>query len=94
MRLIGYTAGGLPGSRILQRLALPASDDTVLRAVQHAGDVPADGPIRSLAVDDWAWRKGQSYGTIFVDLDKHRVVDLLPDRSTEAVRAWLERHPL
>jgi hypothetical protein len=93
MRLIGYTAGGLPGIRILQRLALPASDDTVLRAVKQSVNAPADSPIRSLGVDDWAWRKGQSYGTIFVDLDQHRVVDLLPDRSTEAVRAWLERHP-
>ena len=65
----------------------------MLRAVKSSDDASADDPIRSLAVDDWAWRKGQSYGTIFVDLDKHRVVDLLPDRSTEAVKAWLEKHP-
>src|ERR1700680_4365137 len=93
MRLIGYTAGGLPGSRILERLAVPASDDTVLRAVKCSDTAPAEKAIRSLGVDDWAWRKGQSYGTIFVDLDQHRVVDLLPDRSTESVKAWLEKHP-
>ena len=93
MRLIGYTAGGLPGSHILQRLALCVSDDTVLRAVKHPDQVPDNAPIRSLGVDDWAWRKGQRYGTIFVDLEKHRVVDLLPDRSTESVKTWLERHP-
>lgn len=93
LRLVGYNAGGLPGSRILQRLALPVSDDTVLRTVKCPDKSPADGRIRSLAIDDWAWRKGQRYGTIFVDLDKHRVVDLIPDRSTESVQAWLERHP-
>jgi len=93
MRLIGYTAGGLPGSRILERLAVPVSDDTVLRAMKCSDGISSDDPIRSLGVDDWAWRKGQSYGTIFVDLDKHRVVDLLPDRSTESVKAWLEKHP-
>ncbi len=93
MRLIGYSAGGLPGSRILQRLAVPVSDDTVLRTVKCSDNAPTNGAIRSLGVDDWAWRKGQSYGTIFVDLDRHRVVDLLPDRSTAAVKAWLERHP-
>jgi transposase len=93
IRLIGYSAGGLAGSRILQRLAVPVSDDTVLRTVKCSDNAPANDAIRSLGVDDWAWRKGQSYGTIFVDLDRHRVVDLLPDRSTEGVKTWLERHP-
>lgn len=92
IRLIGYTAGGLPASRILQRLALSVSDDTVIRAVKCCDKALADTRIRSLGVDDWAWRKGQSYGTILVDLEKHRVVDLLPDRSTESVKAWLEKH--
>ena len=75
IRLIGYTAGGLPGSRILDRLAIPISDDTVIRMVKASGDASADDPVRHLGVDDWAWRKGQSYGTILVDLDKHQVID-------------------
>jgi transposase len=91
--LIGYTAGGLPGSRILDRLAIPISDDTVLRIVKASGEASVSDPVRHLGVDDWAWRKGQSYGTILVDLDRHRVVDLLPDRSSEAVTAWLKTHP-
>jgi transposase len=93
IRLIGYTAGGLPGSRILDRLAIPISDDTVLRMVKAFGDPSARDPVRHLGVDDWAWRKGQSYGTILVDLNKHQVVDLLPDRSVEGLQAWLEKHP-
>jgi transposase len=93
IRLIGYTAGGLPGSRILDRLAIPISDDTVLRIVKASDKGSAGHPVRNLGVDDWAWRKGQSYGTILVDLDRHRVVALLPDRSSEAVTAWLQTHP-
>ena len=93
VRLIGYTAGGLPGSRVLERLALGVSDDTVIRAVKRSEIASGEHRVRSLGVDDWAWRKGQRYGTIFVDLDRHRVVDLLPDRSTEVVTAWLEKHP-
>jgi transposase len=62
VRLIAYTAGGLPGSRILQRLAVPASDDTVLRTLKRFENTRGDAPIRSLGIDDWAWRKGQSYG--------------------------------
>jgi transposase len=94
IRLIGYVAGGLPGQRLLARLAIAASDDTVLRRVreQPSGEVAAT-PIRHLGVDDWAWRQGQAYGTILVDLDLHRVIDLLPERTTESFSAWLGRHP-
>jgi transposase len=94
VRLIGYVAGGLPGQRLLARLSLPTSDDTVLRRGRH---LPAEAasalPVRHLGVDDWAWRKGQDYGTILVNLDSHRVVDLLPDRSAESFSAWLHEHP-
>jgi transposase len=70
------------------------SDDTVLRCVKKSTFTDdADFPIRTLGVDDWAWRKGEDYGTILVDLDRRRVVDLLPGRSAEELAAWLGRHP-
>ena len=50
-------------------------------------------PIRHLGVDDWAWRKGQVYGIILVDLDLHRVIDLHPERTAESFAAWLKQHP-
>jgi hypothetical protein len=67
--------------------------------VQFGGRVkttPVDAPsplVRHFGVDDWAWRKGYDYGTILVDLDQHRVVDLLANRSVEGFRGWLEQHP-
>jgi transposase len=85
VRLIGYMAGGLPGRRLLDRLCIPTSDDTVLRRVRYR-PVPevAVHAVRNLGVDDWAWSKGQDYGTMLVNLDLHRVMDLLPDRAAES----------
>jgi transposase len=84
VRLVGYTIGGLPGSRVLDRLAVQVSDDTVLRTIKQSVAAGTDAePIRHLGVDDWAWRKGQRYGTILVDLERRRVADRsLIDRRT------------
>src|SRR4051794_7203161 len=94
VRLIGYVAGGLPGQRLLARLSIATSDDTVLRRVRQEtiGELPGR-PVRNLGVDDWAWRKGQEYGTILVDVDLRHVVDLLPDRAADSFSEWLQHHP-
>jgi transposase len=92
VRLVGYAAGALPGERLLARLAIVVSDDTVLRRLKRPA-TEGTVPVRNLGVDDWAWRKGQDYGTILVNLDLHRVIDLLPDRSSESFSEWLKNHP-
>ncbi len=46
-----------------------------------------------IGVDGWAWSKGQSFGTILVDLEHGRVVDVLAESSAEALAAWLTAHP-
>ncbi|MER9939270.1 hypothetical protein [Mesorhizobium sp. M0088] len=74
---IGFAAGGEPGSRLSDRLAMPVSGDTLLRMVRAAGFEPPQAP-RVVGIDDWAWRKGQRYGTIICDLERNRVLDLLP----------------
>jgi transposase len=79
---------------LLIRLAIPVNDDTVLRRVkQSPPEGHVVGTIRNLGVDDWAWRKAQDYGTILVDLDLHRVADLLADRCSESFASWLQEHP-
>jgi transposase len=71
---------------------MPVSPDTLLNRVR-ATEAPASPAPRVVGIDDWAWRKGHRYGTIIVDLERHRVLDLLPDRAAVTVSTWLRRHP-
>jgi transposase len=53
----------------------------------------ATPPPRVIGIDDWAWRKGQRYGTILIDLERSRVIDVLPDRDGKALKTWLQDYP-
>jgi len=61
----------------LPHLATTASPDTVLRLVRGL-PLPAAGTPRIIGIDDWAFRKGRTYGTLLVDLERRRPLDLLP----------------
>jgi transposase len=75
-------------------LGMPISHETILRQVKHRSRASKlVNLIRVVGVDDWAWRKGHVFGTILIDLDAGRVVDVLPDRSSHSVASWLGRHP-
>jgi transposase len=78
---VGFALGGRPGARIGSRLKLPASRSTLLRLVRQAPLPPPSDP-RVFGVDDWAWRWGQRYRSILVDLERRRPVKLLSDRTT------------
>jgi len=88
----GLALGGAPAARLLVHLAMPASARTLLRAV-HDLPLPTRHRPNIVGVDDWALRKGRTYATLLVDLERRRPIDLLPDRSAPMLGAWLRRHP-
>lgn len=92
LQAIGIALGGNAGARLAARLRLPTSAATLLRLIRVAPRPPVPA-LQAVGVDEWAWRRGHRYGTIFVDLTTHRVVDLLPERSAATVAAWLAQHP-
>ena len=92
--MVGRALGGRPGQRLMSRLGMPLSADTLIRQVKKAARPSAlPHPIRVLGVDDWAWSKGQTFGTILVDLERSQVVDLLPTRSADSLVEWLAQYP-
>ena len=91
-RQVALTTGGEAGAVVLQGLAMPVSPDTLLRLIRRLPEA-APPPPRVIGIDDWAWRKGQRYGTIVVDLERRRPIDLLEDRSADSLVAWLQAHP-
>jgi transposase len=89
---IALALGGEGGARILAALGLAVSPDTLLNTIRRATRPAAPLP-RVLGIDDWSWRRGRRFGTILVDLERHTVLDLLPDRAVDSVVRWLERQP-
>jgi transposase len=89
---IALALAGRAGARLAGVLGLRVAKDTLLRLVRAAPEGPV-GEIRVLGVDDFALRKGDSYATILVDLERRRPVDVLPGREAEPLAAWLKGHP-
>jgi transposase len=84
--------GGRAGARLAAELGLLVGRDALLSRAKRTAPVGAE-EVRVLGIDDFAFRRGARYGTILVDLERHKVVDLLPGRSQESLVAWLGRHP-
>ena len=55
--------------------------------------LPEVGQVHIIGVDDWSWRRGKRFGSILVNLETHKIVDLLADREAESVKRWLAAHP-
>src|ERR1700676_1823427 len=89
---LGLGAGGQMGTRQAERTGIATTPSTLLRHLMQL-PTPVTRTVRVLGVDDFAWKKRFTYGTIVVDLERRTIIDVLPDRESATVEAWLLKHP-
>lgn len=89
---IAFSLGGEAGARLARELGLLVSPDTLLNRIRGAFQEDA-GDVRVVGVDDFGFKRGNASGTIMVDLERHKIVDILEGHSTELIARWLGQRP-
>lgn len=88
---VALALAGRAGARLTEAMAVGVSRDSMLRLVRALPD-PQVGPVRVLGVDDFALKKGNVYGTVLVDVETGQAIDVLPERTADALVTWLQAH--
>lgn len=89
---LGLALGGQAGARLADKLVMTASASTLLHLL-HQMETPEVGEPQVIGIDDWALCKGRDYGTLIIDHETGKPIDVLPERDSETVKQWLEQHP-
>lgn len=92
LQALGLGAGGQMGARQAERSGIATTPSTLLRQVMRL-PVPVTRAVRVLGVDDWSWKKRHRYDTLLVDLERHKIIDILADRESATLEWWLSDHP-
>ena len=92
-RKTSLSIGASQASRLNPDFNLKASASSMLRRAHEAIITNENIAPKIIGVDDFAFQRGREYGTIIVDHEQGKVVDLLPDRTSKTLTKWLKSHP-
>ena len=89
---VGFATCGKGGEQLSDKLGMGVCDATVLWSL-FLVPLPEIGQVHVVGVDDWSWRRGKRFGSILVNLETHKIIDVLADREAESVKRWFAAHP-
>lgn len=92
LQAIGLSTSGSLGARLSNRLGIATSWMTLLRRIMQLPE-EVSVAVTVLGIDDFSFRRGRRFGTILVDVSRHQVIDLLPERTVESAALWMQSHP-
>lgn len=92
LQSIGLATGGRLGVRLTDRMGIQTSRHTLLRRIMALPNEPV-GEVLQIGIDDFSFRRGHRFGTIIVDLQTRKVLDVLPDRTADTSAIWMAAHP-
>lgn len=80
-------------ARICKYMGITTNGDSIIRLLLLKCDkLPEFKAGFAIGVDDWAYKKGQTYGTIIVDEATHTPIELLEGRDGEKLKEWLSNN--
>jgi transposase len=92
LQKLAFATCGEAGARLVPQLGMRGSPSTLLRT-QKAALLPAPAPFTKIGLDDFAFRRGRTYGPLIVNLHTHALIESLADRTATTVSAWLASYP-
>lgn len=79
----------LNASRLLKSENITVCKSSICSLLKKISSIVDKASVKKVCVDDFALRKRFSYGTVMVDLESHRIIDMIPSRETTDVSRWL-----
>ncbi len=89
---LAFYVGGRMGAKVTELLAIKVSRQTLIRRILKAPPSEVVAP-RVIGIDDFALRRGQVYGTLMIDLERRKALDMIPSREAADVAEWLKKYP-
>ncbi|WP_199872949.1 ISL3 family transposase [Inediibacterium massiliense] len=92
LRFFAFSTSSNAMANILKKIPMSVSKNTLIRILRNT-DIQVNCDVKYIGVDDFAFKKGNNYGTLICDLISHKPIDLLPDRKSKTFEKWLIQHP-